>query len=82
MKNYKQKKLQDQGFLEQSLLSLHNEDGKKIKEKDALSNLVSTLEKTEDDKERAKLVLIGLFCLELKAKDQGVLTKFLNKTKY
>ena len=40
------------------------------------------MEKTEDEKERAKLVLIGLMCLELKSKDQEILAKFLRKTSY
>ena len=48
MKNMKEKQLQDQGFVEQSLLSLTTDDGKKLKEKDALANLIKKLEKTED----------------------------------
>ena len=82
MQNMKAKKWHDQGYLEQSLLSLINEDGKKVKEKDAISNLVKVLEQTSDDREKAKLVLIGLMCLEIKAKDQGMLTKFLKNTRY
>jgi hypothetical protein len=35
--------LQDQGFIEQSIVSLTNDDGKKIKEKDALNNLIKRL---------------------------------------
>lgn len=42
--------LKEQGFLEQSLLSLTNEDGKKIKEKDAFASLISRLGKTHDDR--------------------------------
>lgn len=49
MGNMKDKEWQDQGFLEQSLLSLTNEDGKKLKEKDAFSNLIKRVEKTEDN---------------------------------
>ena len=82
MKNMKAKKWHDQGYLEQSLLSLINEDGKKVKEKDAISNLIKVLEQTSDDREKAKLVLIGLMCLEIKAKDQSMLTKFLKNTRY
>jgi hypothetical protein len=70
MKNMHAKGLQDQGFLEQSLLSMTNEDGKKLKEKEAFEKLVDRLSKMDDDTEKAKLVLIGLMCLELKAKDQ------------
>ena len=40
------KQFKKQGFLQQSLLSLMNEEGKKLKEKDLLSDLVSTLQKT------------------------------------
>ena len=79
MKNMKDKQLQDQGFVEQSLLSLTNEDGKKLKEKDALANLIKRLENMDDEKEKAKLVLIGIMCLDIKSKDQGMLTKFLSK---
>lgn len=41
--------LKEQGFLEQTLLSLTNEDGKKIKEKDALEILIKRLQKTADE---------------------------------
>ena len=40
------KQFKKQGFLQQTLLSLMNEEGKKLKEKDLLSDLVSTLQKT------------------------------------
>ena len=40
------KQFKKQGFLQQSLLSLMNEEGKKLKEMDLLSDLVSTLQKT------------------------------------
>lgn len=43
MKNMHEMGLQDQGFLEQSLLSMTNEDGKKLKEKDALEKLIERL---------------------------------------
>lgn len=76
------KQLKNQGFLEQSLLSLTNEEGKKVKEKDVYANLVSQLEKTKNHEEKAKLVLIGLLCLELKPKEQNTLTDFLAKTPY
>jgi hypothetical protein len=42
--------LKDQGFLEQSILSLTNEDGKKIKEKDIIENLIKRLDKMSDDR--------------------------------
>jgi len=41
--------LKSQGFVEQSILSLTSEEGKKLKEKDALASLISQLEKTQDD---------------------------------
>lgn len=82
MKNMHAMGLQEQGFLEQSLLSMTNEDGKKIKEKDAFDKLVERLSKMDDETEKAKLVLIGLMCLELKARDQEILTDFLTKTMY
>ena len=50
MKNIRNKDFNNQGQLEQSLLSLTNEDGKKVKEKDALNNLINKLQKTEDVK--------------------------------
>ena len=53
-----------------------------MKEKDIFANLITTLEKTKNAEEKAKLVLIGLMCLELKSKEQGLLTEFLNKTPY
>ena len=43
MKNIRNKDFNNQGQLEQSLLSLTNEDGKKVKEKDALNNLINKL---------------------------------------
>jgi hypothetical protein len=63
MKCMRDMNLQEQGFLEQSLLSLTNEDGKKLKEKDVFGSLVKQLEKTDIEEEKAKLVLIGLMCL-------------------
>ena len=48
MKNIHAKGLQEQGFLEQSLLSMTNEYGKKLKEKDAFEKLVDRLKKMDD----------------------------------
>jgi hypothetical protein len=41
--------LKNQGYVEQSTLSFTSEDGKKLKEKDVLSSLISQLENTKDD---------------------------------
>lgn len=74
--------LKEQGFLEQSILSLTNEDGKKVKEKQLFETLIKRLDSSVDERETVKLVLLGLMCLELKEKDQNILTKYLQKTRF
>ena len=74
--------LKEQGLLEQALITFQSEEGKKLKEKELFPDLMQRIEATHSPQEKAKLVLMGLMCLELKAREAEALLQMLEGTPF